>query len=80
VLAEGREAERRVLAGPAPDLDRIDPIGLRQAAQEPGDVTDLVGMQTFGDLLGIDRHASSRVRADSVRLTRWPPAAMGPRR
>ena len=57
---EGREPERRVLVAAAPDLDRIDPAGLREAAQQPGDVADVIGVQVREEDLGRGLHRESQ--------------------
>ena len=62
VLAEGREAQRRVLVAAAPDLDGVDPAGLREAAQQPGDVADVVGVQVREEDLGRGLHREAAAR------------------
>ena len=59
VLAEGREPQGGILAATAPDLDGIDPAGLREAAQQPRDVADVVGVEVREEDLGrgLDRES-----------------------
>ena len=59
VVDEGREPHRRVVAATTPDLDRVDPAGLREASQEPRDVADVIGVQVRQEDPGRGLHRQS---------------------